>query len=133
MTDFDALLTRSFAEAHEPVDDGFSVNVARGVARSENASKVRNAVYSGAMAIAGAAVAYGIYAFTSAFGQEFMASAGLEIARAHGALSNAPTVSASTSQGFTQSIQALGAILPQIMLVTAAVAGGAVAYRSTQD
>ena len=28
MTDFDALLKRSFAEAHEPVDDGFTVKSA---------------------------------------------------------------------------------------------------------
>ncbi len=132
MTDFDALLTRSFAEAHdEPVDDGFSVNVGHAVARRERALKIRNAIYSGGMAIAGAAVAYGIYAFSSAFGEQFMASAGLEIARAHGALSAAPS-SVSTS-GFMQSIQALGAILPQMMLVTAALAGGAVAYRAAQQ
>ncbi len=132
MNDFDALLTRSFAEAAEPVDDGFSVKVSHAVARSENALKVRNAIYSGGMAVAGAAIAYGVYAFTSAFGQEFMASAGLEIARAHGALSAAPSVSGVT-QGFMQSLQGLGAILPQMMLATAALAGGAVAYRSAQQ
>ena len=41
MTDFDALLKRSFAEAHEPLDDGFSVNVGHAVAQREAGHAVR--------------------------------------------------------------------------------------------
>jgi hypothetical protein len=130
MNEFDAVLTRAFAEAHdEPADDGFAVNVGHAVARREAANKVRNAAYTAGMAAAGAAILYGAYGIVSAFGQEVLASAGLEVARAHGALSSAPSVGGA-AQGFVQS---LGAGFTQILLVTAAHAGGADAYRATQE
>lgn len=130
MNEFDALLTRSFAEAHnEPTDDGFTVKVGQAVARRETENKIRNAAYAAGMATAGAAVLYGAYAVAGAFGQELLATVGLEVARAHGALSEAPSVS-TAAQGFMQSI---GAGLTQILLVTAALAGGAVAYRASQE
>jgi hypothetical protein len=129
MTDFDALLKRSFAEAHEPVDDGFVVNVGHAVARREADLKVRSYIQYGAITLGAAAVSWGLYAFAGAFGQEFMASAGLEVARAHAALSSAPDAGAAT-QGV---LQTLGTGLTQILLVTAALAGGAVAYRASQD
>lgn len=129
MTDFDALLKRSFAEAHEPADDGFVVNVTHAVAHREASLKARSYVQYGAITIAAAAVSWGLYAFAGAFGQEFMASVGLEVARAHAAVSTAPDAGAA-AQGF---IQSMGAGLTQILLVTAALAGGAVAYRSTQE
>ena len=62
-------------------------------------------------------------------GQEMMASLGLEVARAHAAVSTAPDVSAS-AQNFAQS---MGVGLTQILMVAAALAGGAVALRSTRD
>lgn len=127
MNDFDALLKRSFAEAPEPVDDGFSVQVGRGVARSEAAAKVRNATYAVGMAAAGATILYGAYGLVSLFGQEMLATAGLEVARAHGALSSAPSLD---TQGM---IQALGAGLSQAMLILGVLAGGAVVYRQTQE
>jgi hypothetical protein len=131
MSDFDALLKRSFAEAHEPTDEGFSVSVGHAVARREASLKVRSYMQYGAITIGAAAVSWGLYALVGAFGQEFMASAGLEVARFHGALSSAPTVDAGgAAQGFLQS---MGAGLTQILLVTAALAGGAVAYRASQD
>ncbi|MEZ5961558.1 MAG: hypothetical protein R3C30_14210 [Hyphomonadaceae bacterium] len=129
MTDFDALLKRSFAEAHEPSDDGFVVNVTQAVAHREAGLKARSYVQYGAITIAAAAVSWGLYAFAGAFGQEFMASVGLEVARAHAAVSTAPDPGAA-AQGF---IQSMGAGLTQLLLVTAALAGGAVAYRSTQE
>lgn len=129
MNDFDALLTRSFAEAHEPADDGFSVNVGHAVARRERANKFRNATYTIGMAAAGAAVLYGAYGIATAFGQEFLATAGLEVARAHGAMSSAPSIGGAT-QGILQS---LGTGFTQVLLVMAALAGGAVAYRATQE
>jgi len=129
MTDFDALLKRSFAEAHEPADDGFVANVTHAVAHREASLKARSYVQYGAITIAAAAVSWGLYAFAGAFGQEFMASVGLEVARAHAAVSTAPDAGAA-AQGF---IQSMGAGLTQLLLVTAALAGGAVAYRSTQE
>ena len=133
MTDFDALLKRSYAEAPEPADDGFSVNVAHAVERREASLKVRNWIQNAGIALGAAAASYGLYAFFGAFGQDLMATAGLEVARVHGALSSAPSVSGvaeSASQGVMQS---LGAGMTQLLLITAALAGGAVAYRATQD
>jgi hypothetical protein len=130
MTEFNSVLTRAFAEAHdEPVDDGFSVNVGHAVARREFSNKMRNSVYAVGMAAAGAAICYGGYGFLSAFGQDFLATAGLEVARAHGAISSAPSVGGA-AQGMLQSV---GAGLSQILMITAVLAGGAVAYRSTQE
>jgi len=129
MSDFDALLKRSFAEAHEPADDGFVVNVGHAVAKREASLKARGYMQLGAITIGAAAVSWGLYAFAGAFGQEFMASIGLEVARAHAAVSTAPDPGAA-AQGF---IQSMGAGLTQILLVTAALAGGAVAYRATQE
>ncbi|MGD9965735.1 MAG: hypothetical protein AB7T59_04395 [Hyphomonadaceae bacterium] len=131
MSDFDALLKRSFAEAHEPQDDGFVVNVTHRVAAREADLRVRGYLQVGAVLVGAAAASWGLYSFAGAFGQEFLASAGLEVARAHSALSSAPTVDAGAA---TQSfIQSLGAGLTQILLVMGALAGGAVAYRATQN
>ena len=129
MTDFDALLKRSFAEAPEPADDGFVVNVGHAVAKREAGLKARGYMQYGAITIGAAAVSWGLYTFAGAFGQEFMASAGLEVARMHAAVNAAPDAGAA-AQNF---IQSMGAGLTQILLVTAALAGGAVAYRSTQE
>lgn len=129
MSDFDALLKRSFAEAHEPADDGFVVNVGHAVAKREASLKLRGYVQLGAVTVGAAAVSWGLYAVAGAVGPELMASVGLEVARAHAAVSTAPDAGAA-AQGF---IQSMGAGLTQILLVTAALAGGAVAYRATQD
>ena len=51
MTDFDALLKRSFAEAHEPADDGFAVNVTHVVAMREAGLKARSYMQYGAIMI----------------------------------------------------------------------------------
>ena len=130
MTDFDALLKRSFAEAHdEPADDGFSVNVAHGVARRETALKIRNAFQVGAVLIACGALSYGGYTALSTLAPEAMATAGLEVARVHGAISNTPSLG-----GVAQTLlQTLSAGVTQLLLITCALAGGAVAYRVSQD
>jgi hypothetical protein len=131
MTDFDALLKRSFAEGHEPADDGFVVNITHRVAKREADLKVRGYFQVGAMVIGAAAASWGVYSFAGVFGQEFLAVAGLEVARVHGALSSAPSVDPASA---TQTvIQSLGAGLTQILLVTGALAGGAFVYRSTQQ
>jgi hypothetical protein len=130
MTDFDALLRRSFAEAHEPADAGFSVQVGRAVARREAAAKARGAFQLAGVTLACGALAYGVYAVLATLGPEVAASAGLEIARAHGAISNAPSIGGA-AQGLWQS---MSAGMTQLLLVTAALAGGgAVAYRVSQD
>ena len=129
MTNFDTLLKASFAEADMPADDGFSARVSHGVERRERAAQVRNIAYSVGMAAGGAAVAYGLYGVAVAYGPEMMASLGLQIARAHGALASAPTPGMA-AQGLLQS---LGAGLTQILLTVGVLAGGAVAYRATQQ
>jgi hypothetical protein len=136
MNDFNALLTRSFAEAHDPVDDGFSANVAHAVARSEKALQVRAVVQSTGMALGGAAALYGVYAFVGAFGQDFLASAGLEIARIHGSLSAGPSVGEATGDAVGATgglLTSLGAGFTQILLFAGLLAGGAVAFRATQQ
>lgn len=132
MTDFDALLKRSFAEAHEPADDGFVVNVTTAVAHREASMKTRTYAQYCAMTVGLAAASWGLYSAMGALGpigQEVMASFGLEVARAHAAVSTAPDVGAS-AQSFVQS---MGVGLTQILMVAAALAGGAVALRSTRD
>jgi len=136
MSEFDALLKRSFAEAHEPQDDGFSLRVAHAVARSEKALQVRTVVQSVAMAFGGAAALYGLYTFAGAIAPEFLATVGLEIARIHGSLTAAPSVgdAAGNAAGQAQTVlQSLGAGLTQVFLLAGVLAGGAVAYRATQQ
>jgi hypothetical protein len=130
MTEFDAVLKRAFAEAHEPADEGFSVRVGHAVARRERMGQVYSAIQMAGIGLAGAAIAYGGYILASTFGQEFLANAGLEVARAHGALTGATPVATSQAQDWMQS---LGAGLTQVLLIVAALTGGAVAYRATQD
>lgn len=126
MSDFDALLKRSFAESHdEPVDDGFSVAVSRAVAGSERAAKIRAWAQTGAMAIAGAAILYGFYGVLQQFAPQLLDQAGLQVARAHGVLTSAPTA--------TDLLRSLGTALPQVLLMLGALAGGAVAYRQMQE
>ena len=129
MSEFDALLKRSFAEAPEPVDDGFTVRISHAVDRHEKAALVRQVVWGVTMAVAGTAVAGGLYQIFQLFGPELAATAGLEVARAHGAISSAPTFSSAAQSA----MGALGAGLTQVMLVAAALAGGAVAYRSARE
>lgn len=127
MTEFNALLKRSFAEAHEPADDGFSAAVSRRVARREAGAQSRFGLQMGALGIAVAAVAYGLWSIVGGLAPDLAASAGLELARAHGALSGGPSVS------FANVAQSMGAGLTQVLLVAAALAGGAVAFRNAQD
>jgi hypothetical protein len=136
MNEFDAVLKRGFAEAHEPADDGFVVNVGHAVARREKALQIRNAVQNVGMAIGGAAALWGVYSFVGVFGQEFLASFGLEVARVHGALSGAPSVADATGDAAGQAggmLASLGAGLTPILLAIGAMAGGAVAYRAVQQ
>lgn len=135
MSDFNALLKRSFAEAHEPSDDGFSLNVAHAVARSEKALQVRTVFQNVGMALGGAAAFYGVYAFVGAFGQDVLASAGLEIARIHGSLSAAPLGDAAgDAAGATQGmLRSMGAGLTQVLLFAGVFAGGAVAFRAARQ
>ncbi len=131
MTDFDALLKRSFAEAAEPVDDGFTVKIEQAVTRRENALKLRNLAQTIGLAAAGVALVYGGATVYGAFGQDAVATAGLEVARVHGALSSSTPTFGVAVQSV---LQTLGTGMSQIMLMTAAVlAGGAVVYRTTQE
>ncbi len=123
MTDFDALLKRSFAEAHEPADDGFSVNVSRAVGRSERLARIRNSVQTGAWAVAGAAVLYGVFGLAMSVAPDVLTSLGFGMSRAHEVI---------TGPGANMA-QNISAGMTQILLVTGAIAGGLVAYRATQE
>jgi hypothetical protein len=135
MSEFDALLKRSFAEAHDPADDGFSVNVAHKVARSEKSLELRTHFQNVGMAIGGAAALYGVYAFVGAFGQDLLASAGLEAARLHGSMSSASLGDAAgDAAGATQGmLRSMGAGLTQVLLFAGVLAGGAVALRASRQ
>ncbi|MDX2277539.1 MAG: hypothetical protein NW206_18985 [Hyphomonadaceae bacterium] len=121
MNDFNAALTRAFAEEHhEPADDGFSFRVTEAVARKEKRA-VWVAVAQGlAVATAIAAVALGLLAGLAAFGPAIMASLGLEVARAHGALTAFDTTS-------------LAAGMTQFLLFAGALAGAGMVYRNSQQ
>jgi len=123
MTDFDALLKRSFAEAHEPADDGFSAQVGYAVARGERGARIRNAFQTGAWVIAGGAVLFGLYGMSMNFAPGVLTSLGFGMSRAHEVLSGPGA----------NMMQVVSAGLVQIMLVTGAIAGGLVAYRATQE
>ncbi|HRP11275.1 MAG TPA: hypothetical protein PLK37_09605 [Terricaulis sp.] len=127
MNDFNALLKRSFAEADEPADDGFTVAVTHNVARHEAAAAWRNRAYAVCMGVAGLAVFYGVYALASALGPQLMAQIGLELAQANGALASGPSPA---GQGVLSS---LGAGMSQVLLIMATLAGGAVAFRSVRQ
>lgn len=132
MTDFNATLTRAFAEAHEPADDGFSVNIGHAVARHERLAKVMAGVQTAGATVATVAVGYGLWSAFSGFAPDLMASVGLEFAKAHGAISQAPTVANNASVIGSTFMNSIGAGLSQIMMVTGLIVGGAVAVRSTQ-
>lgn len=123
MTDFNATLTRAFAEAAEPADDGFSVHVADTVARREKSGLWRLTVQGVGFAIAAAAIAWGLMSVLGVFGPEFMASFGLEIARVHGAMTQASSFD----------LASLAANMAQVFVIIGALTGGAVAYRSFQQ
>ena len=123
MTDFDALLKRSFAEAHEPADDGFSVHVSHVVARNERVARIRNAAQTGAWAVAGVAVLYGVFGLAMSVAPDVVTSLGFGMSRAHEVI---------TGPGANMA-QTISAGMTQILLVTGAIAGGLVAYRATQE
>jgi hypothetical protein len=130
MTEFDTVLKRSFAEAHVPADDGFSVAVGAAVVRRERAAKLGAALQAAALTVAGAAAVYALFPLLWTAGQDLLTSFGLGMANAQFALHTEVPTLTSRAQGMAQT---LSAAMGQIMLITAVLAGGAVAYRATQD
>ncbi len=135
MTEFNALLKRSFAEAPEPADDGFSLRIGRAVARRESAIGARALIYAVGLGVAGVAVFMGVFPLLWGFGQDFLSSGGLEVARAQGAFnSEAPALTSSVSEQAQSWMQSISAgLMSQMLLIAASLAGGAVAYRASQD
>ncbi len=123
MDDFNATLKRAFAEAHEPADNGFTVNVTHIVARREKSVLWLLSLQGIGIAIAAAAVVYGLMGAFGAYGMELMAGLGLEVARAHGAM----------TQVSSFDFASLAAGLTQILFVAGALAGSAVVYRASQQ
>lgn len=133
MSDMNALLTRAFAEAHEPADDGFSVSVGQAVARREVGAKAMQVTQAAGLATAGVAVLFGVWSIGQGMAPELMATAGLEFARAHGAVSGAPDLASEAASWGQSLLNVASAGLTQIMMITAAVAGGAFALRNAQQ
>ncbi|HCK83804.1 MAG TPA: hypothetical protein DHW63_04585 [Hyphomonadaceae bacterium] len=134
MSDFNAFLTRSFAEAEHPADDGFSLRVGAAVARRERAARARSALQTAGLGLGIAVVGYaGLNALFGA-GQELISTGGLEATRVVGAFDEqAPLVAAQAQEAGIGFVQSLGLGLTQILVIAAALLGGAVAYRSAQD
>lgn len=123
MNDFNATLKRAFAEAHEPADDGFTVHVTHAVARRERSVLWLQNLQGLGIAAAAAAIVYGLMGAFGAFGMELMAGVGLEVARAHGAITEASSFNFAT----------IAAGMTQLLFVAAGLAGGAVVYRATNQ
>lgn len=132
MSEFNAILTRAFAEAELPADDGFSLNVGRGVARSENARRFRAAVQAFGLGIAVLTIALAAFNPVSALIQEWLGSAGIGAARAYGSV-NLGGLAADAEGAGASALNSLGLGLTQLLLIAGALVGGAVAYRSAQD
>lgn len=132
MSEFNALLTRAFAEAELPADDGFSLNVGRGVARRENARRLRSAVQTFGLGLAVVTIALAAFNPVSLLIQEWLGSAGIGAARAYGSI-DAGGLAADAEGVGVSALNSLGLGLTQILLIAGALVGGAVAYRSAQD
>jgi hypothetical protein len=130
MSEFDPVLMRAFAEAPEPADEGFTARVGAAVAGRERLARLYGALLNAGIGIAGFVVLYVLYGLAMAVGQDFVANVGIELTRAQGgALRSVSDVVLPATDMFTS----VGASLTQLLLITAALAGGAVAYRATQD
>jgi hypothetical protein len=124
MDDFNATLTRAFAEEHhEPADDGFTLRVGAAVARQEKFIVWMSVVQGVGAAAAAAAVVWGLIVGFGMYGSSLMASFGLELARAHGALTEASSFSFAT----------LAAGMTQFLLIAGALAGAGLVYRNSQQ
>ncbi|MBY0563299.1 MAG: hypothetical protein K2P58_03850 [Hyphomonadaceae bacterium] len=130
MNDFDALLKRSFAEAPEPADDGFTLTVTRAVAKRERLLKSQTWAFGLGWAAAGAAVVYGVYAVVGSSGVDLISVAGDQFGAVRASMGEA----APAADSFASSaMQSLSASLTYILLTLGALTGGAVAYRSSQE
>lgn len=118
MDAFDTALKRAFAEAPEPVDAGFTLRVAQAVAKKENAAGFFGLAHRVGLAAAAVTILFGLIQVAAVFGPQLLASVGLGLAQAHGALTQA-----SLTMGLTQ-----------LMIIGLGMAGGAVvAVRAAQN
>jgi hypothetical protein len=126
MNGFEADLKRAFAEAEEPVDTGFSVQVSHRVSGLERRRAVEQKLRYGALALGGLAALFGVMQLSQGVGLDLMAAAGLELAKAHGAMSQSEF-----GGGVSQGVLGMG--LTQILMFSIALAGGALAFRQARD
>lgn len=123
MDAFEATLKRGFAETHEPADDGFTVRVGDAVARKERAAKLLGGFQVAGTLAASLSVAWAALTVVQGLAPDVMASLGLELAKAHGAMSSGASFNMAT----------LGGGLTQMLLVLGSLTGGALLYRNTQQ
>jgi hypothetical protein len=134
MREFDAFLTRSFAESEHPADDGFAVRVGAAVARHERGARLRAGLNKAGMGVAVAVVGYVALGAMFGLGQDLLAGSSLEVTRGMAELeAGAPALGAQAEAFGTGVFQSLGLGMTQILLIAGALVGGAVAYRSTQE
>jgi hypothetical protein len=115
-TDFDATLTRAFALAAEPQDDGFTAAVSQQVAQVEGRRRMGRGARSLMLAGAGGAVAFAVWEVLQVAGAPILAAMGPDLAML--ATAQLPTVS-------------LG--LPALLLLGAAAGFGAAWMQRTND
>jgi hypothetical protein len=79
-SDFDVELTRAFALADDPADDGFTVALTQRVAHVETRRRMGRGLHATLMGLAGAAGAFALWQVISAVGPKIAASMGPDLA-----------------------------------------------------
>ena len=125
MSDLDAILKRSFAQAHEPADDAFVVHVGQAVARKEKLTAIQAWAQVVALAIGAIAAFSGVFILAAPFLTEL--ASGLQTTW----FSAQVTLSTISLSSIVMSASAI--FVSQAFLALSAVAGGIVLYRSTQQ
>ena len=125
MSDLDAILKRSFAEAHEPADEAFVVRVGDTVARREKLATIQAWAQVIGLAIGAIAACSGLFILAQPFLTEL--ASGVQTTW----FSTQMAFTAVSPSWFVTSATAI--FLSQAFLALSAVAGGIVLYRSTHQ
>ena len=125
MSDLDAILKRSFAEAHEPADEAFVVHVGQAVDRKEKLATIQAWAQVIGLAIGAMAAFSGLFILAAPFLTDL--ATGIQTTW----FSTQMAFSAVSPSSFVMSATAI--FMSQAFLALSAVAGGLVLYRSTQQ
>lgn len=125
MSDLDAILKRSFAEAHEPADEAFVVHVGQAVAHKEKLVTIQAWAQVIGLAVGAMAAFSGLFILAAPFLTDL--ASGLQTTW----FSTQMAFSAVSPSSFVMSANAI--VMSQAFLALSGVAGGIVLYRSTQQ